>query len=97
MVSAAEAKAKFSELVSQAAHGGQRILIERHGKPFAALVRVADLERLEVTEPGGGQRLSPLALLGLWSDVEPEELDKIVADIYASCERDTGRKVEFEP
>lgn len=46
-VSAAEAKAKLAELVGSVAHGGERILIERHGKPVAALVSTEDLERLE--------------------------------------------------
>jgi prevent-host-death family protein len=39
-IALAEAKARISELVDQAEHHGQRILILRHGKPAAALVPV---------------------------------------------------------
>lgn len=45
-VAAAEAKAKFSELVSRVAHGGERVIIERHGKPVAALVSIGELEQM---------------------------------------------------
>jgi prevent-host-death family protein len=45
--SAAQAKSQFSALMAEVAHGGKRVVIERHGKPLAALVSVSDLERLE--------------------------------------------------
>ena len=50
-VKAAQAKAHLSALMAQAAYGGMRILIERRGKPLAALVSVDDLERLELGRP----------------------------------------------
>ena len=55
-VSLAEAKAKLSECVREA-EGGDFIVITRHGKPVAALVAAAELERLEllrVAGPEGG-------------------------------------------
>ena len=36
-ISAAKAKAQFSSLLAEVAYGGQYIIIERRGKPFAAL------------------------------------------------------------
>ncbi len=45
--SAAQAKAQFSALMAEVAHGGKRVVIERRGKPLAALVSVSDLELLE--------------------------------------------------
>jgi prevent-host-death family protein len=39
-MSLAEAKARISELVDQAEHRGQRVIILRHGKPAAAIVPV---------------------------------------------------------
>lgn len=95
-VTTAEAKARFSELVSQVAYGGDQVIIERRGKPLAALVSISDLERLGRTEapPTGG---GALALLGAWADVPDEEIDRMLADIYAARERNTGRPVELEP
>jgi len=49
-LSASEVRKRFSEAVSQAAFGGERIIIERSGKPLAALVSIEDLEALVALE-----------------------------------------------
>ena len=93
-VRAAEAKARFSELMARAGYGGERFVTERRGKPLAALVGVEDLGRLE-GERGGAFSRSPrgaLALVGAWGAlVEDEEIDAMLGEIYAARERDTGR------
>jgi prevent-host-death family protein len=43
----AEARKQFSELVARVAYTGERVIIERRGKPMMALVSMADLKRLE--------------------------------------------------
>jgi prevent-host-death family protein len=50
-----EAKTHFSEYLNRAAYRGERIVVERHGKPVGALVSVADLRRLEASDGGGGE------------------------------------------
>ena len=65
-VSVAKAKAQFSALMAEAAYGGKHILIERRGKPMAALVSVSDLEHLERTQGFSDQPLGALALTGAW-------------------------------
>jgi len=47
-VNVAEAKSRFSELISRAATG-ERFLIQRRERPVAALIGAAELERLERT------------------------------------------------
>ncbi len=42
-----EAKTHLSEYLNRVYYRGDRIVIERHGKPVAALVGVEDLARLE--------------------------------------------------
>lgn len=42
-----EAKTHLSEYLNRVRYRGERIVIERHGKPVAALVSTEDLERLE--------------------------------------------------
>lgn len=37
-----------------------------------------------------------LALLGAWGELEDEEVDALIEEIYASRRRDIGRPVEFE-
>jgi prevent-host-death family protein len=46
-IGAAQAKAHLSDLMVRVARTGEPFLIERRGKPVAALVSVDDLERLE--------------------------------------------------
>ncbi len=41
------ARKNFSDLVNEVWMYGERVVLERHGKAVAALVSVADLERLE--------------------------------------------------
>jgi prevent-host-death family protein len=95
-VSVAEAKARLSALMAEAAHGGKRILIERRGEPMAALVSVSDLERLEQGQPKSGRPRGALALMGAWKEVGDWEIDALIADIYEARGRDTGRAVELE-
>lgn len=67
-ISLAEAKATLSECIREV-EKGQSILIKRHGKPVAALVRPKDLdnlERLRKAGPEGG--LASIA--GGWKDSE---------------------------
>lgn len=95
-VSAAAAKAHLSALAARAAYSGERHIIERRGKPFAALVSVEDPERLEREQAVAGKRLGLLALAGAWSEHTDEEIDQIVAAIYSERERHTGRPVVIE-
>ena len=47
---ATEARKGFSEAISRAAYGSDRIVIQRRGKPGAALVSMDDLRLLEALE-----------------------------------------------
>lgn len=42
----AEARKQFSELVARVAYTGERVIIERRGKPMIALVNMDDLRHL---------------------------------------------------
>jgi prevent-host-death family protein len=88
-----EAKKRLSELMSRVVYRGERFLIQRRGRPMAALVSPEDLARLEQepTSPKGA-----LAAVGAWADVSDEEMEALVADIYAQRARDTGRPVSLE-
>jgi prevent-host-death family protein len=89
-VSAAEAKAKLPELVARVAYAGEKYVIERRGKPLAALVAVADLQRLEAAALSE-QRRGALALVGAWAEVPDEEIDAIFGEVIASRAQQSGR------
>ena len=91
-----EAKSHLSALMARVGYGGERFVIERRGRPLAALVGVEDLERLE-SESGDvtSRSLGAIALAGAWSEVEEKDLDAVLGEIYAERERDTGRTVDL--
>jgi len=73
-VSVAEAKATFSECIRQV-EAGSSVLITRHGKPVAALVRPRDLEQLERLRKAGPEG-GLASIVGGWE--ESDELVKIL-------------------
>ncbi len=50
---ASDARAGLSEILNRVAFGGERIVLERHGRNVAAVVPMADLARLEEETPTG--------------------------------------------
>lgn len=74
--------------MARVSHGDERFIIERRGKPMAALVSPNDLERLQ----GGSERMpqGALALLGAWPDATDEEIDEFLEDAYSEREKDQG-------
>lgn len=83
-LSVAEVKATFSECVRRA-EAGRSLLITRHGKAVAALVRAEDLEQLERLRAAGPE--GGLAnLVGGWEG--SDELVDVLHDLRRSAARD---------
>ncbi|AGL20124.1 type II toxin-antitoxin system Phd/YefM family antitoxin [Actinoplanes sp. N902-109] len=84
-----QARAEFAELINRAAYAGDRTIVTRHGKPIAALISAADLERLRTLDenpgvmirlggglahgPGGAHQPSPTADLDLAAQHHPAQ------------------------
>ena len=49
-LSVTKARDGLAEAVNQVHYRGERVILERHGKPVAAIVSVEDLKRLEDLE-----------------------------------------------
>lgn len=56
VVSVSRLKDALSEYLNRAAYGGERIVVASRGKPKAAVISVADLERLEELEDAQAAR-----------------------------------------
>jgi prevent-host-death family protein len=83
-IAVAEAKARFSELLDRVSRG-ERFLVLRHGRPMAALVPAG-----AVASPAP----APAGLAALAGSLaEWEDLDAVVADIYAARRRAGDRAV----
>mgnify|MGYP001566280328 CR=1 FL=1 len=61
-VTVANAKNHFSDLLRRAEYGGERVIVERHGKPVAVIVSTDDLKRLESLEDAADVRDAEAAL-----------------------------------
>lgn len=55
-----DARYQFADLLNRVAYGKERIVLERRGRPLAALVPVEDLRILEAL--GGGPGAKPAAV-----------------------------------
>lgn len=95
-IRATEAKAHLSALMARAGYGGERFVIERRGKPLAALVGVGDLERLEgEREDASSRPMGALALIGVLGEADERDLDTVLKEVYAARDRDIGRPVDI--
>lgn len=74
-ISMSEARQQLAHLVNRVAYGGERIVLQAHGEPRAALVSIEDLERLQAdpaTRPSPTDVLQRLAALRerIWQRME---------------------------
>ena len=90
-MSVADAKKRLSELMSRVAYKSERFIIQRRGKPMAALVSAEDLARLE--QEGVATR-GLLAAVGALADFD--ELDTMIVDICRQREQAQDRPVSLE-
>jgi prevent-host-death family protein len=90
---AAEAKTHLAALLSGVFYRGERYVIERRGKPVAALVPIQDVME---PSPGGAPFIGFLSLVGGWADVEDAEIDALLSDIHEARAADRGRAVSLE-
>ena len=94
MISISEAKSQFSEYVSRAASSKETFVIERRGRPLAALVSVADLRLLE-TLKAAGPEAGLLGAVGSWPAYEAELEPHILAAV-STRHRDKPRPVSLD-
>lgn len=91
-IGVAEVKKQFSAVVSEVSLKGEHFIIERKGRPMAAMVSVKDLEMIEGPKRGE-KRKGLLAAISAWEDFD--DLEKMVMTIYErrgkSRERGVGR------
>lgn len=96
-ISTVEIKAHLSAWLNRVAFSDQRLLVLRRGKPVAAMVSVEDLYRLEALDAAAAETAKSshpaMRAFGGWAD--REDLDDLVAEIYADRQAATGRDVSL--
>ena len=85
-INVADAKKRLSELMSRAAYNQERFLVQRRGKPMAALVSIEDLAELEQ------QRVPTQGLLAaVRACADFDDFDSMIENIYLQ----RGRAQEY--
>ena len=85
----AEVKKSFSTVISRVSLKGEYFVIEKKGKPMAALVPVQDLEKIA---DGGEKKPNKglLAAIGAWEDYK--DLEKTIDTIYGQRKKSKDRR-----
>jgi prevent-host-death family protein len=79
-IGVAEVKKHFSEVVNEVSQGRAHFIIEKKGRPMAAMVSIEELEMLENAKKGERKK-GLLAAVGAWEDFENlEEVLKVIHD-----------------
>lgn len=89
-IGVAEVKKTFSTVISRVALKGEQFIIEKKGKPVAALVSIQDLQQIA----GSGQKKKKkglLAAVGAWEDFDG--LERTISAIYEQREKTRDRNV----
>lgn len=89
IVPVAEVKSHLSEYLTISHTEGIRIVITKRGKPFAAIVSIADLKNLEQFDEKKG--LADIA--GKWDHFD--EISQAIEEVYKNRKKDKQRHVSL--
>ncbi|MCX7014979.1 MAG: type II toxin-antitoxin system Phd/YefM family antitoxin [Candidatus Sumerlaeota bacterium] len=82
-------RAQFADAISQVAFGGERIVLNRHGKDVAALVSVEDLAELEALENQRDLEIAEKRMAEFESSGEPAiPLEEVAREFGISLTKD---------
>jgi prevent-host-death family protein len=81
---ASEVRQHWSPLINKVFRGEVRVVVEKSGIPVAAIISVADLERLSQLESEREERFKPLQITWeAFKDVPPEQIEREVSRAVA--------------
>lgn len=82
-VSTVELRKDLASLLAKVAESNAQVIIEKRGKPLAALVSVDVLDLIERQRTTSADPQGALALAGAWGDLKDREMDAVFADVNA--------------
>ena len=77
-IGAREARSKFSDLIGSVRFGKEEVIVERSGKPMAAMIPIELYERLVAEKRARFEVLDRIR--SQLPDIPPEEIDRDLAD-----------------
>ena len=82
-VSTVELRKDLTALLAEVVKSNGQVIIEKRGKPLAALVSVAALDLIERQQTTSADPQGALALAGAWGALKEREMDALLAGIRA--------------
>lgn len=90
-----EVKKALSELVDEVGRGKMRLLVEKAGSPVAALVSLADLDRLQALDRAREEHFKAIERFSqAFADVPVEEAEAEIARIIAEIRQQDDAEAE---
>lgn len=80
-ISTAQLRKELPSLLTDVVDHGRHFIIEKRGKPLAALVSVDVLDLIERQRTTSADPQGALALAGAWGDLKDREMDSVLADV----------------
>jgi prevent-host-death family protein len=77
-VGAREARARFADLIGSVRFGNEEVIVERSGKPMAAMIPVATYERLVAERRARFEVIDNIR--SHLPDISPEKIDSDIKD-----------------
>ncbi len=90
-VSTVQLRKELSALLGHVVDSDQHVIIEKRGKPLAALVSIDALELMEQKRATSANSLGALALAGAWGELKEREMDALLAAVQAERGGDACR------
>lgn len=90
-VSTVELRKDLAELLAKVVGRNGQVIVEKRGKPLAALVSVEALELLKQQRTTAADPQGALALTGAWGELKEREMDALLAAVLAERGGDACR------
>ena len=90
-VSTIQLRKDLTALLAEVVDNGRHFIIEKRGRPLAALIGVAALELIEQQRTTSADPQGALALAGAWGELKEQEMDALLAGIQAERGGDSCR------
>ena len=83
-VSTIQLRKDLTALLAEVVDNGRHFIIEKRGRPLAALVGVEALELIEQQRTTSADPLGALALAGAWGELKEREMDALLTDVHSA-------------
>ncbi len=90
-VSTVELRKDLAEILAKVIGRNGQVIVEKRGKPLAALVSVEALELLKQQQTTAAGAQGALALTGAWGELKEREMDALLAGIRSERGGDACR------